>query len=275
MKSLIVHPPQTTERIVISHILAIYRALKKLDSLSPSRKANRLFNRLVEITEVFDPSVVNAVFSNTAIQSVLPELRHMCEEGEILFEKYWSHKIQSGTYYKLRSFPDYDNYVELTGFEYNALRTITQRSLSRMLHIGSGALPLTSMCFAQMYKMQVRAIERDPEALALSRSLITYCNLTKQVTILEGDANTWHDFENLDVVLLAAMVGYTKEEKQRTIRNLYTHMKPGQLLLVRTTHSLRSLIYSAIKPEDIPFFTLKAAVHPYTAVRNSVIIAER
>lgn len=260
---------------IIHTVLTTYRELKKQTSLSPSERVNELFTRLVSLSEVFDHKTVNAVFSDTTIQSILPDLRSLCEEGEILLEKYWARKIQQSQYYTLRSFPYYDNYLELTQLEYNTICAVTDKPFSTITYIGSGALPLTSICFAQMYKQYIHNIERDPEAVALSRSLIRHCKLEANITISEGNADTWVDFEKTDIVFLAAMVGYSLDQKQHTLRHLYTHMRPGQLLVIRTTHSLRSLLYPLISPEDIPHFTIKAVMHPYTQVVNSVIIAER
>ena len=59
-------------------------------------------------------------------------------------------------------------------------------------------------------------------------------------------ANIGKDEVNLsqfDVVHVAALVGNTSEEKTLIIADVVRRMKAGALLILRTAHSLRSLLY--------------------------------
>lgn len=52
-----------------------------------------------------------------------------------------------------------------------------------------------------------------------------------------------HDLREFDVVYLAALVGTTQEEKEVVLTNVVARMREGGLLVIRTAHSLRTLLY--------------------------------
>ena len=51
------------------------------------------------------------------------------------------------------------------------------------------------------------------------------------------------DLCKFDVVYLAALVGTCQEQKLKIISNVVKAMQPGALLIIRTAHSLRALLY--------------------------------
>lgn len=61
----------------------------------------------------------------------------------------------------------------------------------------------------------------------------------------EGSAQ---DLKSFDVVYLAALVGSTKAQKGEIISDIAGRMRPGAFLVLRSAHSLRSLLY----PVPIP-----------------------
>lgn len=54
------------------------------------------------------------------------------------------------------------------------------------------------------------------------------------------------DLSAFDVVYLAALVGNTKAQKDEIIKAVSSRMKPGALLVMRSAHSLRSLLYPVL-----------------------------
>lgn len=61
--------------------------------------------------------------------------------------------------------------------------------------------------------------------------------------------------QNFDVVYLAALVGQTTKEKERVLLNVASRMSPGALLIIRTAHSLRKLLYP-VSNESSAFKTI-------------------
>lgn len=56
------------------------------------------------------------------------------------------------------------------------------------------------------------------------------------------------DLGQFDVVYLAALVGTCCKAKLEIIANVVRVMRPGALLVLRTAHSLRSLLYPVGTP---------------------------
>jgi len=54
---------------------------------------------------------------------------------------------------------------------------------------------------------------------------------------------TQNDLRDFDVVYVAALVGATSSEKREIFRKVLERMRPGALLVVRTAHALRTLLY--------------------------------
>lgn len=62
------------------------------------------------------------------------------------------------------------------------------------------------------------------------------------------DASEGQDLKDFDVVYLAALVGSTKEQKGEIISDVARRMRAGALLVLRSAHSLRSLLYPVFLP---------------------------
>ena len=52
-----------------------------------------------------------------------------------------------------------------------------------------------------------------------------------------------YDMREFDVVYLAALVGTTQKEKEGILISVVGRMREGALLVIRTAHSLRTLLY--------------------------------
>ncbi|CAH8320320.1 unnamed protein product [Eruca vesicaria subsp. sativa] len=79
-----------------------------------------------------------------------------------------------------------------------------------------------------------------------------------------------------DVIFMASMVGLTREAKAKAIEHLEKHMAPGALLMLRSSHGLRSFIYQSVDPSDLKGFDVLTIHHPMTNdVPTSVVIARK
>ena len=151
----------------------------------------------------------------------------------------------------LRLFPYHDNYDDLTCMELDAILSVTSET-RKIAFLGSGPLPLSSLCIADALGKRtgrspavIRNIDRDPDAIKLSSSLCQ--KLGPRASAMQfqcTDAATPNpDLWDFDVVYLAALVGRTREQKQQIIATIGGQMKPGALLIIRSSHSLRCLLY--------------------------------
>ena len=88
-------------------------------------------------------------------------------------------------------------------------------------------------------------IDHSEEAIAQSASLCE--KLGKGDECMEflcssaGDA--MQSLEGFDVVYLAALVGATREEKEELLVQVAARMREGALLVIRSAHGLRTLLY--------------------------------
>ncbi|KAL0637682.1 hypothetical protein Q9L58_003242 [Maublancomyces gigas] len=289
-------PPKddTAEKYILT-IVDLYEKLSKLPKLDPSPEVNSIFGKLVSVcAETPSEAIAEKVITDLRIVKITPHLRQLCSDGECRLEAYWAEKIghfklESQVNKALLEFPYYSNYVDLTKMELYALFSMSPVKPRSFAFIGSGPLPLTSLCIADIINkeasssgapIRIHNIDRDQQAISLSSSLCQKLgrrarSLTFQCTEAVEERSR-QDLKAFDVVYLAALVGSTKAQKQEIISDVAGRMRPGAFLVLRSAHSLRSLLYPIIDAAtDLRNSNLEPllAVHPYNHIVNSVIIA--
>ncbi|KAL8694281.1 MAG: hypothetical protein Q9218_001049 [Villophora microphyllina] len=264
--------------------------LSQSSSLAPSPRVNDLFQRLVQLCcHTSDESITEKVLMHPRIVDITTPLRYLCSDGEFELETYWVERIlqmenQDQAMAALLDFTYYDNYIDLIRMEMNALTSIvTKPRLCRFAIIGSGPLPLTSICLARMLSDQggtfINNIDRDPCAISKSSQLCDKLGYTpEQMRFQCADVHSRRlDLHGFDVVYLAGLVGITGEEKQVAIRKIVKQMSPGTLLVLRSAHSLRSLLYPVVNlGTNLTSLGLKLllVVHPCKHIINSVVVCQ-
>lgn len=253
---------------------------------------------------------------NHKIASILISLRSMASKAESHLEAHWANHINTShtrrppsqisstaipycvmgnshdkTYTTLRAFPYYQNYIDLANMELSAITPLLpkDKSLQKVAFIGSGPLPLTSICLAQILREKYStSSDTDPHILnidscaqAISQSL-TLCNLLGPYTsgltfACEEAGSSSRDLTSYDVVFLAALVGNTQEEKEEVLLRVVKQMRPGALIVVRTSHGLRGLLYPEFEMATeriLEKVQAEVVVHPWGwgGVVNSVIV---
>ena len=152
----------------------------------------------------------------------------------------------------LHVFPYYSNYLDLTRLELHALIAVgSHRPLRTWAFIGSGPLPLTSLSVWKLLGcgpdqgVSCINVDRDPDAVRLSSELCRSLGLANE-EVSNQHANIGKEeiqLSQFDVVHIAALVGNTSCEKELIIADVVKSMKAGAMLVLRTAHSLRSLLY--------------------------------
>ena len=141
-----------------------------------------------------------------------------------------------------------------------------------MAFVGSGPLPLTAFLFAAT-GVRVDNLDRDAGALAASRRVADALGVSGLEFVHADATASGTTLDGYDLVVLAALVGRTPGEKARVIARLAEAMTPGSILLVRSAHGLRTLLYPAVDPGALAGFDVLGTVHPTGEVINSVIVA--
>ncbi|KAH6627213.1 Nicotianamine synthase [Chaetomium sp. MPI-SDFR-AT-0129] len=291
-------------------IVHTHSELLKLPHLRPAPAINQLLGNLVSVcSEIHDREFVDKVLSNPDVQAVLPSLRQICARAESCLELHWAEHILSSegspdeVLERLKTFPYYENYEELTRLEYCAILSATKTAPQRVAFIGSGPLPLTSLCLLQHLKQNptnallanpppsssdAKLSHKDPvilnvdyDASAIAASLTLSLALGEpgrgmEFICADAAAPSERDLAEFDVVYMAALVGVTQTEKESIILRVVDRMRAGALLVVRSSWGLRTCLYPEV---DLATEALLekleccVVVHPYGQVVNSVIVA--
>ena len=166
----------------------------------------------------------------------------------------------------LLNFNYYQNYVDLTRMELNAIASIALDKPHRKFAVlCSGPLPLTSLCILNALNkssqgpVSIHNVDRDPWAISSSAELcrrLGHDPSTMQFHCADVKSLTLNLYE-FDVVYLAALVGISSKQKHDHVLQLVSRMRPGALLMLRSAHSLRGLLYPVSRIE-ICFCSLTA-----------------
>lgn len=136
--------------------------------------------------------------------------------------------------------------------ELQALHSVAPHgTLAKFAVLGSGPLPLTSLCIFNALQHEkygppcIHNIDHDLLAIAQSSKLCHALGHTEKTMCFccaDAQADTLK-LCHFDVVYLAALTGITGEQKHDVIASVVKRMRSGALLVLRTAHSLRGLLY--------------------------------
>lgn len=154
----------------------------------------------------------------------------------------------------LDQFPYYQNYIDLCRLECSALDAFLVSPPTQVAFIGSGSLPLSSICMLNHYtNLQVHNIDRDEPALRKSQDLcgrlgysmtISCEDVTVgQIPPLPERAASMSNWLSFDVVFLAALVGMNTASKLAILSSLACKLRPGTIIVARSAQGLRSVLY--------------------------------
>lgn len=149
----------------------------------------------------------------------------------------------------LLTFPYHANYVDLVRMEMNAIASVRPGFATRTLaFLGSGPLPLTSLCVSHHLKSECiicHNVDQDATAITTAVTLCRALGHSPENMCFQCASATCPDVDLgcFDIVYLAALVGDCSRHKYEIIADVVKRMKPGALVVMRSAHSLRSLLY--------------------------------
>lgn len=268
--------------VVVERLLEAVRELESLAELEPGERTDRAFTELVQLCGHRSDPVAAAVLSDPRVGAVAGRLRGLCSAGEYRLERSWARRIatvaDAGA--ELRAFPYLANYEALVALELGTLNALLPRVPGRACVLGSGPLPLTALLMARGLSCAVDAVDREPEATALAGDVVRRLPGGGHVRGWSADAAGFDGTAEADLVLLAALVGLDSEGKREVVGAVVERMRPGALLLVRSAHRLRTLLYPPLTADDLVAagagrLRPLAEVHPLADVVNSYVVAAR
>jgi nicotianamine synthase len=263
--------------ILINRFWELYRQLAAAPSLEPSDYITTLFAEVVELCISRQPEVVvERALRDPRMVELRPHFCRLCADHIFREERAWSRRISTSPdpWTELLHCPNYCNYVQLCAVEIHSVVALTGQTPNRLLFAGSGPVPITSVLFGNGFQLAVDNLEIDREAFELGRHLVHQLGKADRMGFIHSDLRDFTDLKVYDVICLAALVGLSPEEKREITAHLSRHMRSDALLLVRSAHGLRSLIYPPVAVEDLVGFVPQLVLRPYTTVMNSVLIAK-
>lgn len=264
---------------LVEQILDLHGNLSAEPHLEPAPAVNRLFQHLVELCGGHDGAAARAVLGDPRIARLDPPLVRLCAAGEHLLERHWARRIVAGEEpdQLLASFPYLTNYEQLTLLELRTLAGLGADlgAVRRVCFLGSGPLPLSALLLSRELGVPVDAVDVDREAVTLGARVAGRLSLAADVRFHHADAAAFTAVADSQVVVLAALVGLDQGAKRDVVQELSRRMPSGSLLLVRSSHGLRTLLYPPVDPADLPGWRPLGVVHPFTTVVNSVVVALR
>lgn len=248
--------------------LKIFDRILGLNSLKPSKETNDAFSELVKFVE-----------SNTKTslrKKQIQKLRMLSSIAETEMELYWAKRIivSENPKKELFNFWYYKNYAALVDLEYANASYVKEKN-KNAIFIGGGPFPLTSILLCQKYGLSCTVLEKNPSSTAMATELVKALRLDKKITIKNIDAYAYTDYENFDLVYMAALVGNNHAAKNKIITAVYDSVKSGTLLLCRSSHGTRKLLYPAIGKATIEKIKPILEIRPYNSIINSFFILQK
>ena len=259
------------ERLKENQVFSFCFRAKKLASYEPSEEVNAFFSELCQFAR--DETDYELDCDPIFVSDEVKGLQEICAVAEGEMEKFWSKKIQfaQDPQKMLKSFIYYQNYEDLTGLEY-ALLARQIGFLQQVLFVGSWALPLTAIILAQKWGVRSVLIEKDEEAVELSRGLIEALGLQEKIAVVASDFldYRWSETE-YDAVILASLL-FTSGDAEKLVDHL-TRCVKFRTCLVRTARGMRQLLYKKVNEKLLEkYMKLELLVHPQNHILNSVLL---
>lgn len=260
-----------TQNTLSEKIRSLYTQIVELESLQPGPKVNRLFGDLVT-------TVVNNSYEPiTLTKTQTTKIQQLCGYAEFLLEQHWVEKMlkEKDINKALASFPYFGNYEDLTQLEWFTLRGLSKNKLENTIFVGGGPLPLSAILLAKYYGQQVTILDIDKKAIELSRILINRLGLSKLITIIHCDGQTFKEYVDYSVIFIAALAGLDTKIKTTILNEVHKQAKPDTYIITRSSWGMRKLLYKPLSKHLIKKFKTLVELHPHNHVVNSVIILQK
>lgn len=270
------HPPRRADAL-LHELRSLHSGFAALRTLEPSEALDGLFADLMELCLDRPGDPAEAFLADPQVQEMVPHLREWCATAEFLRERVWAERIlaSADAPATLEQLPFFENYRNIVRFEIHSVRGAGHPDPRRVLMVGSGPLPVTSVLLARALGARVDGLDIDPGACKCSTGIYRAFGLFPRSRVHGGDILGFSALSAYDLVILGASVGLTRADRLRIIAHLAAHMAQGSVLLVRTAHGMRTMLFPQIDPGDLNGFLPELLVRPLSKVINSVIVASK
>jgi len=268
-----------TERVLqkkIHDIVSIHRELSSAKDLVPSPIINTSFSKLVTIVDTTPADSSKEILSDSKITAIQENLRQLSSEGESELEYFWAEKILTSNRAQttLFQFPYFENYEKMIDFEIQGIKMSKLGKKHKVLFVGSGSLPLSSIMMATKYGLSVDNLDIDTKACELSSNVIKILNLSDKVSVLHKNIFDIRDFSEYKSIFIAALAGRNEVEKIDIIEHVACHAKKGTHIILRSASDLGILLYPEITINHLKNIDVIKKCERPKGVINSIIIGK-
>jgi len=141
------------------------------------------------------------------------------------------------------------------------------------LFVGGGPIPFTAIIFADKYDFSITVIDKDREAVKISRKLLRELDIDGKV--VQSDASEFDNYGDFGTIHVASMVGSTENEELKVFKNIKSQVTDHSHVIARTVHGNRRLLYRPVSDEVKAMFDILAESRPSADIINSTIIMAR
>lgn len=136
------------------------------------------------------------------------------------------------------------HYEKAIGEEYSKEYTfLNQPKKKQVLHIGSGAYPLTDILIAQRNDIiHVTGIDNDPRTVRYAQQIIAQKQLQNRITISLGEGQTF-PVSRYDVIIISSC----SWPKMDIIEHVFTSAKKNSLIILRELNHITPALINCIK----------------------------
>tara|TARA_B110000977_G_C11069307_1_gene488998 strand:+ start:2144 stop:2917 length:774 start_codon:yes stop_codon:yes gene_type:complete len=252
----------------VTEINSLYEEISQLKDFSPSEKVNNAFSNLVQLAMKFDRKIELS-------ENKKEHLQYLSAEAEYQLEKCWADKIINSIdpIKELETFPYFKNYQDLTTLEYNSLHSFSEHKSHKVIFIGGGFLPLTSIVLANKYNISSTTIDIDKEVTEKSRILVKSLKLDHLIDIQNSAGQTFN-YQNYNTIFVAALAGLDSKTKTEIFNQIKSTSPKKSHIVARSSWNNRELLYRPIDESIYKIFTPIIKVDPFHDVVNSIVILE-
>lgn len=254
-----------------------FQHIKSMSALEITPDNMATFHQFLDLlSNEHGSEFANNVLAQPEIQAIKPGIQQLFSQASSLYERHWAQRMVDSDDAKhtlSEEYPYYKHYQRATGMEINAIHSLAESPVNKVLMVGSGALPLTTLA---LHKdgLQVDNLDINGPDLSLGQQVCDALSPDHQMTFIHNDICAQDNLAQYDVIWLAALVG-DETLKEKIISHLFSKMKPGALLVVRTAYNLRTLLYPSIDEQGLAPFKLKLKIQTYADNFHSILIAQK
>jgi len=229
-------------------LLELHEELSHAKNLEPSTKINAVFSELVEIVQNTPPGQSKEILEDEEIQTIKNSIRRMASEAESKLELFWTENAlkSSDIEQTLRSFPYYSNYKEMTDLEIETMKSCDVDFARKVLFVGSGPLPLSSIMMARTYGISIDNLDSDENACKHSKKILERLGLSHKIDTIRGNVFEINNFSAYQIIFIAALVGENEDEKKKIIDHVVSRSLKNTTIMMRSVSDLGVLLYPEV-----------------------------